>query len=74
MCVNDEEIMKLTDKEQNIILATIRIWNVNEKMGYVPDYNLIANFGLTIEEMVEIRDLIQQVKGNRGDIASFLPK
>jgi len=66
--------MKLTDKEQNIILATIRIWNVNEKMGYVPDYNLIANFGLTIEEMVEIRDLIQQVKGNRGDIASFLPK
>jgi len=54
--------IELTDREQNIVLATIRLWNVNKKDNFVPDYNLIDNpFQLTSDEMRKIRDLVQEV-------------
>ncbi len=54
---------KLTDKEQNIVLATIRLWNVNYKDGFILDYELVENsFDISIEQMREIRDLIQEIR------------
>ena len=52
----------LTDREQNIVLATIRLWNVNAKIGYVPDYELVKpSFDLSMEAKRDIRDLVQEV-------------
>jgi len=52
----------LTDREQNIVLATIRLWNVNAKIGYVPDYELVKpSFDLSMEVKRDIRDLVQEV-------------
>ena len=52
----------LTDREQNIVLATIRLWNVNAKSEYVPDYELVEpSFDLPTEAMRDIRDLVQTV-------------
>lgn len=54
--------MKLSDREEWIVLATIKLYNVNKKHGCVPDYELIENpFHLSAEEMREIRDLIQDL-------------
>jgi hypothetical protein len=59
-------MQNLTDREQNIVLATIRIWNVNAKMGYVPDYDLIEpGFELSTETKRAIRDLVQAVRPKR---------
>jgi hypothetical protein len=53
----------LTDREQNIVLATIRLWNVNDKKGFVPDYELLEPvFGLSMETMRDVRDLVQEVQ------------
>ena len=53
----------LTDREQNIVLATIRLWNVNAKSGFVPDYELIEpSLDLPMEVMRDIRDLVQDVR------------
>ncbi len=51
----------LTDQEKNIVMAAIRIWRVNyENGGHVPDYELMeASFGLDIEKMRKIRDIVQ---------------
>jgi hypothetical protein len=50
----------LSDREQNIVLATIRMWNVNAKSGYVPDYELLeASVDLSMEVARDIRDLVQ---------------
>jgi hypothetical protein len=50
----------LTDREKNIVLATIRLFNVNSKSGFVPDYELInPSFDLSMEEKRDIRDLVQ---------------
>jgi hypothetical protein len=59
-----EETMKnLSDREQNIVLATIRLWNINAKRGYVPDYELIEPaFDLPMEAMRDIRNLVQDVR------------
>ena len=55
--------MNLSTKEQNIILATIHLWNINKKNGFVPDYELMENrFNLSKETMREIRDLVQTIK------------
>lgn len=51
----------LTDREQNIVLATIRLWNVNAKNEYVPDYELVEpSFDLPMEAKRDIRDLVQE--------------
>lgn len=51
----------LTDKEENIVLATIRLWNVNLKSDFIPDYELLENsFSLNSEEMRAVRDLVQE--------------
>jgi len=54
---------ELTDREQNIVLATIRLWNVNAKSGgYVPDYELIEpGFDLSTEAKRDIRDMVQEM-------------
>lgn len=53
----------LTDREQNIVLATIRLWNVNAKSGFVPDYELVEpSFDLPMEAKRDIRDLVQEVR------------
>lgn len=53
----------LTDREQNIVLATIRLWNINAKSGFVPDYELIErSFDLPMEAKRDIRDLVQEVR------------
>jgi hypothetical protein len=54
----------LSDREQNIVLATIRLWNVNAKgRGAVPDYELIEPaFDLPMDAMRDIRDLVQEVR------------
>jgi len=52
--------MILSDREQNIVLATIRLWTVNEKKNFVPDYELHQHkFALPPDEMRDIRDLVQ---------------
>ena len=57
--------MQLTDREQNIILATIRLWNVNKNEGFISDHELIFNsFMLSINEMREIRDMVQTIHKN----------
>ena len=54
---------KLTDREQNIVLATIRIWNVNAKSGFVPNCELVEpSFNLPADAMRDIRDLVQEVR------------
>jgi len=53
----------LTDREVNIVLATIRFWNVNAKRGFVPDYELAGpSFDLPMETKRDIRDLVQEVR------------
>jgi len=52
----------LTDREQNIVLATIYLWNVNAKSGYIPDYELSKlSFELPLEAYRDIRSLVQEV-------------
>lgn len=64
------EQMKLSDREQNIVLATIRLWNVNAKNGMVFDCELIKNsFLLETEEIREIRNIIQSVKPKKSSPA-----
>jgi hypothetical protein len=51
----------LSNKEQNIVLATIYLIDVNTKNGFVPDYELLEHsFDLSTEEKRDIRDLIQE--------------
>jgi hypothetical protein len=58
----------LSDREQNIVLATIRLWNINAKRGYVPDYELIEPaFDLPMEAMRDIRNLVQDVRPSNPD-------
>lgn len=53
----------LTDREQKIVMATIQLWNVNAKKGYVADYELIPpSFDLPVDAMRDIRDLVQDVR------------
>jgi hypothetical protein len=54
---------ELTDREQNIVLATIRLWNVNANSGFVPNYELLnPSFDLSVDSMQDIRDLVQEVR------------
>lgn len=58
--------MKLTKKEQNIVRTTIKLWLINDKECYVPDYHLPALrklFGLPVEKIRHIRDLVQSRGG-----------
>ena len=59
-----ENIMNiLSEKEQSIVLATIRLWNVNAKAHFIPDYELHNHcFKLCPEEMRNIRDIVQEIK------------
>jgi hypothetical protein len=54
----------LSDREQNIVLATIRLWNVNAKgRGAVPDCELmVPAFDLPMDAMRDIRSLVQDVR------------
>ena len=53
----------LTDREQNIVLTTIRLYNVNAKSGFVPDYELMRPLqDLSVETMRDIRDVVQVVR------------
>lgn len=53
----------LADREQNIVLATIRLWNVNATDGFVPDDELVnPAFALPTEAMRDIRDLVQEIR------------
>jgi hypothetical protein len=55
--------MELTDREQNIVFAAIRLWNVNARNGFVPDYELHnGSFGLPPDAMREVRDLVQEIR------------
>jgi hypothetical protein len=59
----------LTEREKNIVLATIHLWNVNAKSGgYVPDYELLnPSFDLPMEARRDIRDLVQEpVRETKG--------
>ena len=57
-----DSTIKLSNREQNIVLATIRLWNVNLKTGFVPDYELVEKcFELSPNDMSQIRDLVQEV-------------
>jgi hypothetical protein len=50
----------LSISERNIVLATIRLWNIHAKCGYVPDYELLKPaVDLPMEAMRDIRDLVQ---------------
>ena len=52
--------MSLTDRERDIVLATMRLWVVNEKTHCVPDYELFSSdCKLSSETMRIIRDLVQ---------------
>jgi hypothetical protein len=54
---------ELTDREKNIVLATMRLWNVNAYYGFVPDYELLTpSFDLSVDSMRDIRDLVQEVR------------
>ena len=47
-------------KQKNIIEAALFLYNVNEKNGYVPDYELSnPEFCLPVKTMVEIRNTVQ---------------
>ena len=47
-------------KQKNIIEAALFLYNVNEKNGYVPDYELHnPEFCLPVETMGEIRNTVQ---------------
>lgn len=55
---------KLTAREHRILFAAIRLNNIDLQQGYVPHYELIENkFRLTVDEMREIRDIIQALHG-----------
>jgi len=51
----------LTTREANIVLAAIHLQGVNDDLeGYVPDYALLdESLGLSVDDMREIRDIIQ---------------
>jgi hypothetical protein len=51
---------KLTNREKNIVSATIRLWNVNAEIDYVPDYELVDP-SLSMDVMRDIRNLVQEV-------------
>jgi len=53
----------LTEKERNLVRATIHLWNVNAKDGFVPDFHLVdPSFNLMPGIMREIRDVVQEVR------------
>ena len=55
--------MNLSDREQKIVLATIRLYNVNKNKGFVPDFELRdMGLNLTDEDKREIRDLVQHTR------------
>ena len=67
-----DQNMKLTDREHDVVFATIRLWNINLRLGYIPDNELskLSKFSflsMTEDEMREIRDLVQEVnpKGSK---------
>jgi hypothetical protein len=52
----------LSDREKKIVLAAIRLWNINAKSGAIPDYELLKPaLDLPMEDMRAIRNLVQQV-------------
>jgi len=57
--------MKLTDREKEIIRATIRLHEANKAhLGFVPDYYLTCgspNNLLQTEELRQIRSVVQAV-------------
>jgi hypothetical protein len=51
----------LTNHEENIVLATLYLQDVNADKHFVPDYEICENsFGLSMEEMRDIRDIVQK--------------
>ena len=64
----------LTDREQNMVLATIRLWNVNAKRGFVPDYELMQFVeDLPMETLRDIRDLVQEAHPCRLPVTKGTP-
>ena len=54
--------MRLANRDRNIVLATIHLWKVNAEKKFVPDYNLYKpSFGLPPDEMIAIRDEVQNI-------------
>lgn len=53
----------ISEKEAQIVRAAIHLNCIHCKYGYIPDYECIRNtFGLTSEEMRDIRDVVQTQK------------
>ncbi|MCK9155368.1 MAG: hypothetical protein M0P12_04545 [Paludibacteraceae bacterium] len=51
----------ITDREKQMVKASLHLAEIDLKYGYVPDYELINNkFDLTPDEMREIRDAVQE--------------
>jgi len=57
-------LLSLSTREEQIVDATIYLWMVNLKNGFVPDYHLLKYPELSMDIMREIRDLVQQEKNN----------
>ncbi len=55
--------MKLTQKEKDIAITTLRLWQINSEKNFVPDYFLLAKDDtcLTMDEKREIRNLVQEI-------------
>jgi hypothetical protein len=57
--------MKLTDREKEIVRATIMLHEANKAhLGFVPDYYLTCaspNNHLQTEELRQVRDVVQDV-------------
>jgi len=57
-------LLSLSTREEQIVDATIYLWMVNLKNGFVPDYHLLKYPELSMDIMRKIRDLVQQEKNN----------
>jgi len=54
--------VKFSSRDRKIVLATIHLWKVNAKDGFIPDYEIQdAAFELSPDEMRGIRDVVQEV-------------
>lgn len=53
----------MNKKIKNIVLATLHLFEIDNVFNYVPDFELHDNkFNLSVEEMRQIRDVIQNEK------------